>query len=293
MIEDLRAAPTAAVTITDARLLAMEQLLARGVLSGASLERVSALLERFEAFAWAFAGALLVSDVTPEIVAAFVRARTSRGQPASASTQRLRRWALDRMFQVWRELRLIGFDPLLDLHRPARFTRACRPLTDEELERCRWASQATLTATRQPLALALAEVGLWPVEIPSAALEAVGERVVARTQGAANTRARTIPLTKWGAAQVRRQFPEGVSGRPILGGQASPASARTSIAQALRDVMRRAGVRGADVSLTSLIGWAGMQTFKRTGRIEDVARVLGLSSLDRAARLIGHDWRRG
>jgi hypothetical protein len=39
------------------------------------------------------------------------------------------------------------------------------------------------------------------------------------------------------------------------------------------------------------VAWAGRQILAEKGRIEVVARRLGMASLDRAAALIGFDWR--
>jgi hypothetical protein len=44
------------------------------------------------------------------------------------------------------------------------------------------------------------------------------------------------------------------------------------------------------VKPASLTAYAGLRIFGETGEIEDVARGLGLRSLDRAADLVGHDW---
>ena len=38
-------------------------------------------------------------------------------------------------------------------------------------------------------------------------------------------------------------------------------------------------------------GWAGARVFERSGRIEEVARRLGVQTLDSAARVIDWEWR--
>ncbi|MFC7898292.1 hypothetical protein [Streptomyces sp. NPDC057381] len=60
---------------------------------------------------------------------------------------------------------------------------------------------------------------------------------------------------------------------------------------ALSDLIRRIGL-GAEprVKPASLTAFAGVRIFGDTGKIEDVARGLGLRSLDRAADLVGYDW---
>ena len=41
---------------------------------------------------------------------------------------------------------------------------------------------------------------------------------------------------------------------------------------------------------SSVVTWAGVQVLESTGRIEEVAKALGLKSLDRAAAFIGWNW---
>ena len=54
---------------------------------------------------------------------------------------------------------------------------------------------------------------------------------------------------------------------------------------------QRAGLgREPDVRPVSVVGWAGLRLLRETGRIDEVARRLGLRSIDRAARLLGWDW---
>ena len=60
---------------------------------------------------------------------------------------------------------------------------------------------------------------------------------------------------------------------------------------AIADVLARAGLAAEpDVRPLSVVAWAGRQILDETGRIDDVARRLGMRSLDRAAQLIGFDW---
>ena len=55
--------------------------------------------------------------------------------------------------------------------------------------------------------------------------------------------------------------------------------------------LMRAGIeREPDVRPGSVVAWAGRRIFEETGSIEEVARRLGIRSLDRAARLIGWGW---
>ncbi|MFJ9619748.1 hypothetical protein [Streptomyces noursei] len=61
---------------------------------------------------------------------------------------------------------------------------------------------------------------------------------------------------------------------------------------ALCDLLIRIGLADEpDVTPSSITAWAGVEVFEQTGGIQEVARHLGLRSLDRAAPVIGHTWR--
>jgi hypothetical protein len=103
--------------------------------------------------------------------------------------------------------------------------------------------------------------------------------------------ARVVDLTEWGAAQVGRHVArlEGQR-RLVVADGTSEASARTSVAAVLAAILRRAGVAGEAVTQRSVVTWAGVRVLAAEGTIEDVARTLGVRSLDVAAALVGHEW---
>jgi integrase/recombinase XerC len=60
---------------------------------------------------------------------------------------------------------------------------------------------------------------------------------------------------------------------------------------AIEDVLTRAGLaRERDVRPASVAAWAGRKILEESGQIDEVARRLGMRSLDRAARFVGFDW---
>lgn len=287
----LGSAGTEPVTIRDGRLLAEEQVTASGTLAGLSLARFFALWERFERFL-AAVGIALVSELSPELAVAFINARTTTGHQPSDATRHLRRAALRLLFRTWREFRLLVDEPTLDLELPARATFVWRPLSDAEVEACRWASLATLIATRQPAVWALAEAGVWPVEIPMITPSDIDiSRSTVVAPGGPKVDGRTVQLTAWGATQLRRR----TAGCPphsrlVVGDDVGEASAAASVTAVLSGVMRRAGAVGPDVALRSITGWAGRQVLTTSGSIEATASALGLRNLDRTSELVGHDW---
>ena len=79
--------------------------------------------------------------------------------------------------------------------------------------------------------------------------------------------------------------------RVVYGGEGGSATGQVSSCLAISDVLRRAGLaEEPDVRPASVAAWAGAQILAETGRIEVVARRLGMASLDRTARFVGFDW---
>jgi hypothetical protein len=239
-----------------------------------------------------------VVEVTPAVAEAFVVSRTTRGAQPSPATCRLRRTAVTVLFREMRNLRLAQAAPTLDLQLPSRGASDYRPLTDDEVEACRWASLATTVATRQPAVMALAEAGTWPVEVNEIRVGDINLNIgQVRLAGGAKTAPCTVSLTGWGVLQVRRRLlvlDLGEDRRVAYEGNGSEHSRRTSAAQALRTILVRAGLGGAPgVEPRSVTVSAGARLLDDGGRIEEAARRLGLSSLDSAADAIDYQWLRG
>jgi integrase/recombinase XerC len=172
-------------------------------------------------------------------------------------------------------------------------------LTDVEVAECRLMSDRTLSQTRLPACWALAEATLTTGEMSRLV---VGD--VDLVSGTLDTPglsrgpvARTVPLTDWGAAALARRVEELVggggdastpvvyrSGRSLNGGGATAG-------QAINRILTYAGLSN-DPSATakSVIAWRARKAFEQSGRIEAAARLIGSSSLDATARLIGLDW---
>ena len=65
----------------------------------------------------------------------------------------------------------------------------------------------------------------------------------------------------------------------------------TTAGKAISDTLIRAGLGcEPDVRPISVAAWAGRQLLDATGRVDAVARLLGVRSLDRAARIAAWDW---
>ncbi len=236
-------------------------------------------------------------DVTPALVESFVRARSADGSAPTVVAMHWRRSAVRLLFRVLRELSLATGDPTLDLALPRRSRLTVRPLTDDEIALCRWASLASASETRLPAVWALAEAGATSAEIPHVLVKDLRRSTDSvMIPGSSKTDARQVPLTEWGATQLARRAQKLEHRRfaPLVyEGQGSPESAQSSVSGAIGDILRRAGLGDEpDVRPRSVTAWVGRSVFAETKRIEVVARRLGMRSLDRTAALIGWwEWR--
>jgi integrase/recombinase XerC len=209
---------------------------------------------------------------------------------------RLRRSVVRSVFRKGRDLGFVDGDPTVDVELPSRTNEAARPLTDLEVQSCRRVALEDLTSTRLAVPWALGEATARTGEIPHLAVRDLDlKRSRVWIHGSSNTEPRWAVLTSWGVAQLARHLREhGMCSQSAGLSQSATAnseSRRAHSSQAIREILRRAGLLDdATVRPASLTAWAGRQVLNETGRVDDVARALGMRSLDGAARLIGWDW---
>jgi integrase len=163
---------------------------------------------------------------------------------------------------------------------------------------CRSYSLRSLRSTRSSAAWALAEATARTAEIPHLRVSDVDlERGRVWIHGSPRTVARWGRLSEWGAQQVARRIAaleHSRDGDPALvyEGSGCRPSRQASSCLAISETLRAAGLSAEpDVRPTAVAAWVGVRVLGATGRIEEVARRLGMRSLDRAARLISWDWR--
>jgi integrase/recombinase XerC len=284
------------ISLGEARLFAEEQLRSREGLTALSSERIFPLWTRFVSFAQAHE-VLLLADVAPHLVARFLRARTGTHNLPSIATMHSRRASVRLLFRLLREFGAVAGDPTLDLVLPPRSGLATRPLTDEEVDLCRWAALSSLVATSKPAFWALGEAGASTLEIARvtvADLDVEEGRVW--LSGGPRTDARMAPLTDWGAKQLGRRLRSRGCDDPsrlvAFEREVDEHTGRSRAGEVLQAVMGKAGLGGEpDVKPRSLTAWVGSRVLRDTGRIEEAARRLGLRSLDLTAELVGFEWR--
>jgi integrase/recombinase XerC len=250
--------------------------------------RVVGVLRRFASFCEQGFGIVDLEGVTPGVAAEFVSAPAPDGAAPSVSLRHLRRLSIRLLFRVARSSGHLLGDPTLDLRLPSRSLLSTRPLADEEVLVCRGASQWSLEDTRRAAAWALAEATCRTAELPFISVADVDlERSRVWIHGGGY-------LDDWGLEQIGRRL--AVVGEestvPIVYAGGDPAGAgQVAACTAIQEVLVRAGLGDeADVRASSVAAWAGRRILAESGRIDVVARRLGLKSLDRAARIIAWDW---
>lgn len=261
-----------------------------------SVERLSDLMARFARFAERGLGIDAPGDVTAAVVAGFVHARAKDGTAPAVATMHIRRAAVRLLFAEGRRLGLLDIDPTVDVRLPPRTSLRARALTDEEIAVCRSHAIATLAETRAPAAWALAEATGRSSELARVLLRDVElDRSRVWLPGSAKLEPRWGELTAWGRLQVQRRL-DSLAGSgpetPLICPTARPGVSATSSASiAIALTLRRAGLHAEpDVRPPSVAAWAGQKALEAGVSIDAVAIMLGIRSLDRAARFIGFDW---
>jgi integrase/recombinase XerC len=277
-----------------------------GDISPLSLAKLAGNAAQFVAYARASGHHTLREADDAELVRdwiyADIRTGDGYGEP-QLPTLHNRRAALRQLYRTARSLGLAEGEPTLDLELPKREYNGLRALLDEEIVSCRAASIETPWETAQPAAWALAERGATTAEIAAFRPCDMRDGSV-YLHGGAHTRPRTVTASEWQweqlSARVNALLKRGDFDptRPLVyrgdrDGRAdtSPVSA---VGQLLRAVLDRAELYKADgYTQRSITAWAGRRAYEQRQRIEDTANYLGLTSLDRAAQLIDHDWMTG
>lgn len=262
-------------------------------LTSGSRIRFGELLRRFIRFASGHE-VVLLREVSPELVTAFVQARTIAGGIPSVATTHVRLSCIRFLFGVTREYGLAAEDPTLAIDLARRPRLLTRPLEDDEVEACRCAVHATLIATQGPAVWALAEGGGGSSEIARVSGPDIDlASGSARFAGAARTDPRQVLLGDWGVTQLRRRLRDRPNDDLVVFERAPVGDmGRVRVGQMITDIMRRAGVGPApDVRPRSVTAWAARRVFDATGQIDAAALHIGARSLDLVADLIGYDWR--
>ncbi|MFF3871767.1 site-specific integrase [Streptomyces sp. NPDC001978] len=266
------------------------------------------LLERYQRYTQS-RGVVLLDDVTPDFAEDFVfaqgRTRHGRIGESASATLHQRRAVLRSFYRTLREAGVTDADPTRDILLPERTRTLIRPLDEDEAVALRHAAEYVTRPSRHAAAAALALSGGHTGEIGHTRVRDLDQSTASVwMHGSTRTDPRWCPLDPWAlrvlltraAFVARQQRTPDAAPNARLAVSSAPApdeqlQARACVA--LSDLIRRIGL-GSDprVKPASLTAYAAVRIFDEAGKIEDVARGLGLRSLDRAADLVGYDWGR-
>lgn len=254
--------------------------------------RVTDLIRGFANYL-AASGVGSTDDISEANASAFVRSLTRGKTEPSLATMHLRRTALRIYFREAKALGVLSVDPTTSITLPPRSYGDLRPLTDEEIDRCRSFAERMEGETRYAIAWALVEATARVAELGAVRgrdLDLKGTRVW--IGGCSNTEARWSELTDWGVNQLRRLSLSKSNPPPdrslLMPGKVSRASVHEFVASTLRQagLAEARGVRPSSIS-----AWRGVRELAGGASIDEVAMLLGMRSLDRTATFIGFDWR--
>jgi integrase len=276
----------------DLASLVKERLVAEGSMAPVSLIRVSDLLDGFARFLSA-SGVKRAIEIKEAHLVAFVRSLTKSGSEPSLATMHLRRSALRILFREAKALGILSIDPTQALVLPPRSYRDLRPLTDKEVDRCRSSAEGMIGDARYAIAWGLAEATARVAELGTIRrcdVDIKSNRVW--ITGSSNTEARCVELTNWGSEQLDALMsakPGPTAARPLDVPGRGP---RSAVHELIASTLRRAGLATQPgVRPNSVAAWRGAKELETGASIDEVALLLGMRSLDRAAAFIGFDWR--
>ncbi len=276
-----------------------------GALLASTGARYSQVFDSFCRYAEAI-GVRSLEQVTPSLCQRFLGAPLRGDRRPSTATSRLRLTVLRSAFDALVSRGVIETNPTTDLAVPhvVRPRVPC-PLTPFEVRRLLLAGRSAPDDSLRPAACALALLGAAHGEIalssaadfqPSTESIQLGEGAASRLLDVPPmltpllTR-RLVDLRRasrsrkedWDPAQVSLALNRSASSYPVN-------SVAPTVSENLARAIRHAGVSRAGVGPRSLREYAANAALATTGRIEAVARQLGLSSFDTAARLIDPAW---
>ncbi|RPK40874.1 hypothetical protein [Streptomyces sp. ADI93-02] len=261
--------------------------------------------ERFDLFADVH-GIHRMDDVTGQLTDSFMAApghdrRDNITLVPKDGTRRQRRSALASLFTHARALGMTQAVPLLDsppIPRPPRSTGA--ELTDEEIETLQFHSERGMPATRHAALLALLLSGLTSAETAQTTdtdLDLAQAGVT--TGGSTRTMPRTCPLSPWAVHVLGLRSSYLGEHRPaqhrLVTDSSTRYAAQASVGAGFNEIARRSGLATTvrKVEPRDITRYIARQMLLETGQISEVARRLGLSSLDNAADLAGLAWKTG
>lgn len=251
-------------------------------------------------------GLALVSDLSVNFLLMWcLMPQESTGEPASENTSRLRRSAARSFYETAKGLGITDTNPAKTIEFPTRSDRYVKALSDEQVRQMQRVARMTVDDSRTPAALALVMSGATTTEISfvTAADVDVPNRRVWVHNGGYRQYDRWVTLhDDWCVTAVQRRMDDLQASGATSGGdtwlvyQPKPGKSTTprqgsAGGMIILRLLKFARVHQPGVTRAeSIREWLALQVYAETGSLEEVARRLGMSSLDGAAHVVGHNW---
>lgn len=264
------------------------------------------VLESFCRYALAM-GVASPEEVTEALCLRFMEAPLRGGHRISRATARIRLTVLRSAFDAWVAEGALPANPVatLRVEQEAR-TYEPRPLTPPEVTRLLATGRTEPRDTLRPATVAVALTGASHDEIAHAVvadldvpnhLIRLGARDHARGCAVPSSGALEALEARVGDQRRiwrRRSEPWDPTHVPLALSRAATSYPVNSVAPTVSGnlalALRQAGIRRAGLRPKSIREYAANACYAEVGRIEAVAELLGLRSLDTAARLIDQEW---
>jgi site-specific recombinase XerD len=281
------------LTPTAFSALVVDQLLRDASIVEESMQVVVPIIEHFGLFIEQGLGIDDIHAVELEHARAFLFSRKANGAEVTYSDRRRRRMALRKAYRIaWRQ-GIVVIDPTLDLELGGPPSSPARWLLQDEIERCRSYAVPSARDARRSIAWALAESTALTSEMGHVLVEHVSlEQKRIWLHGAPDRMPRYGYFSAWGLEQIERRLRMDLEpSASLISWRTPPKTLRAACSQAIKETFKAAGLVEHDVRPRSIVAWAGRVMLAEDATIDEIARRLGMRSLDETAAFIGYDWR--
>ena len=279
-----------------------EQRVLAGQMTPGTAGRYVRVFHSFTRYVAASGSNLAAADV--DLCRAFIAASMTGGTRPAAATSRFRLTVARDAYRGLLELGLVDADPTLDLRvdQPLQH-RAPAPLIPLEATRLQAAGRLSPRDHLRPAAVELALAGGSHAEVSQVVVADLdlardcvrlgGRRILLDPPAASVLRARVAACRRTARRRKEPWDPATVAvalSRPLATYPAT--SIAPSISSSLSRAMQAAGLTRSGLRPASIREYAANRCYALEGRVESVAELLGIASLDVAHGFIDHSWQR-
>jgi integrase len=242
-------------------------------------------------------GAHTVSAITMNLIVEWMVAPSAAG-PAPRNVQMARRSTARAFFALCARLGLHDQNPALAVEIGARPPRHVCPFTDAEIDHLKTTAAYQAGETQTPALIALMVSAVTSGELAYVRDEHIdlpGNRIIVVEARSQFVRPRTVPIhDQWCRNALAARLRAVAGQTPWLvyqGASESPGARNSAVSARVTQALKRAGIyRPGQTRIASITEWVARDAFRATGSLTYVANLLGMSSLDIVADLVGHDW---